>query len=84
MPRVSINADKYRQYDTSQLIRGFQARANKTQAEMAEFLGISQQAYSRKLLNVDFNLKDIQRMCDPLELSPQEIVWLVTGKEVKL
>lgn len=81
MPRVSINADKYRQYDTSQLIRGFQARANKSQAEMAEHLGISQQAYSRKLLNVDFSLKDIQRMYGPLELSKEEILWLVTGKE---
>lgn len=78
MPRLK---DNYRQYDTSQLIRGFQAREGKTQSEMAEILGISQPAYYKKLVNVEFSLRDIQRLYIPLHLSKDEIVWLVTGKE---
>lgn len=81
MPRVSINADKYRQFDTSQLIQSYQVRAKKTQQDMADILGITQPAYRKKLLNVNFTLKDIQRMYKPLELSAEEILWLVTGKE---
>jgi len=83
MPRVDALKDNYRQYDTSQLIRGFQAREGKTQSEMAEILGISQPAYHKKLVNVEFSLRDIQRLYIPLHLSRDEIVWLVTGKETE-
>ncbi len=83
MPRVQALADNYRQYDTSQLIRGFQAREGKTQQEMAEILGISQPMYHKKLINIDFTLKDIQRLVVPLKLSDSEILWLVKGKEQK-
>lgn len=81
MPRVDALKDNYRQYDTSQLIRGFQAREGKTQKEMAEILGISQPMYHKKLINIQFDLKDIQRLVRPLHLSDSEILWLVKGKE---
>ena len=81
MPRVLINADKYRQFDSSQLIRGYQARAGYNQAQMAELLGISQQAYSQRLMNLNFTLKDLQKMVKPLGLSQEEILGLVVGKE---
>ena len=48
MPRIKALEQKYRQFDTSQMIRGFQARAGKSQADMAEILGITQQAYSKR------------------------------------
>lgn len=81
MPRVSINADKYRQFDTGRLIRGYQQRANMTQADMANYLGITQQAYSHKLKTLSFTLKDIQRLYKPLQLSKDEVFWLIIGKE---
>lgn len=81
MPRIKALEQKYRQFDTSQMIRGFQARAGKSQADMAEILGITQQAYSKRLLNLNFTLKDLQRMRGPLQLSSEEILGLVTGKE---
>lgn len=81
MPRVSINADKYRQYDTGQLIRGYMRRANKTQEDMGEALGISRQAYSKKLLNLSFTLRDIQIIVPELGLSTEEATGLIFGKE---
>lgn len=83
MPRVKALKDNYRQYDTSQLIRSFQIRESKTQKDMAEILGISQPMYHKKLINVNFSLKDIQRLIIPLHLSDNEILWLVKGKEQK-
>ena len=81
MPRIKALADTYRQFDMSQMIKGWQARANVTQKDMADCLGITQQMYSRKLLNVDFTIKDIQRMVKPLQVSNKEILWLITGRE---
>ena len=81
MPRIKALADTYRQFDMSQMIKEWQARANVTQKDMADCLGITQQMYSRKLLNVDFTIKDLQRMVKPLQLSNKEILWLITGRE---
>ena len=81
MPRIKALEQRYREFDVSSMIRGYQKRANKTQADMAEYLGITQQAYSHKLKRLDFSLKDIQRIYKPLMLSKDEVYWLVTGRE---
>lgn len=81
MPRVTTLSNKYRQYDTGQLIRGYMRRANKTQEDMGEALGISRQAYSKKLLNLSFTLRDIQIIVPELGLSTEEATGLIFGKE---
>lgn len=82
MPRIKEFEQKYREFDTGQLIRGYQARAGYNQAQMAKILGISQQAYSQRLINLNFTLKDLQRMVKPLHLSQEEILGIVTGREI--
>lgn len=81
MPRVSINANKYKLTDTSKLIKSYMVLADKTQQDMADVLGISRQAYSKKLINCQFTLRDIQLMVPVLSLTNNQIVGLVTGKE---
>ena len=81
MPRVNGLRQKYRITDTSRLIKGYMVMADKSQQDMADALGISRQAYSKKLINCQFTLRDMQIIIPELNLSDKQIVGLITGKE---
>lgn len=82
MPRVNGLKQKYRISDTSRMIKGYMAMADKKQQDMADALGITRQAYSKKLKNCQFTLRDMQIIIPELNLSERQIVGLITGKEV--
>ena len=81
MPRVTTLRQKYRISDTSRMIKGYMVMADKSQQDMADALGISRQAYSKKLINCQFTLRDMQIIIPELNLSEKQIVGLITGKE---
>lgn len=82
MPRVSGLRNQYRISDTSRMIKGYMAMADKTQQDMANALGITRQAYSHKLINCQFTLRDMQIIIPELNLTDSQIVGLITGKEL--
>lgn len=81
MPRVNALSNKYRVSDTSKMIKAFMVIADKTQQDMADALGISRQAYSKKLINCQFTLRDMQIIIPELKLTDKQIVGLITGRE---
>lgn len=81
MPRVTTLRQKYRISDTSRMIKGYMVMADKSQQDMADALGISRQAYSKKLTKCQFTLKDMQIIIPELNLSEKQIVGLITGKD---
>ena len=80
MPRVTKLRQKYRISDTSRMIKGYMVMADKSQQDMADALGISRQAYSKKLINCQFTLRDMQIIIPELNLSDKQIVGLITGR----
>ena len=82
MPRVSGLNNKYRVSDTSRMIKGYMVMADKNQQDMADALGISRQAYSKKLINCQFTLRDMQIIIPELNLTDSQIVGLITGREL--
>ena len=82
MPRVSGLNNKYRVSDTSRMIKGYMVMADKNQQDMADALGISRQAYSKKLINCQFTLRDMQIIIPELNLTDSQIVGLITGREM--
>lgn len=80
MPRVTTLRQKYRISDTSRMIKGYMVMADKSQQDMADALGISRQAYSKKLINCQFTLRDMQIIIPELNLSDSQIVGLITGR----
>ncbi len=81
MPRVNNLRSKYRVSDVSRMIKGYMVFAGKSQQDMADALGITRQAYSKKLINCQFTLRDMQIIIPELNLTDSQIVGLITGKD---
>lgn len=77
MPRVSINKKKYLQADLREWIKGRMDRLEKTQADMGERLGISQQAFGKRLRESNFNNNQLYVIFRELEATDKDIIRLM-------
>lgn len=77
MPRVHLNRKTYKVKDISGWIVGRMYSMNIHQKQMSEELGISQQAFSKKLKNSNFTYSDLLTIIKVLNPEDEEIVKLL-------
>lgn len=80
MPRVSIKKTDYMVKDFCKWLVGEMRSEGINQAEVAEWLGISQQAISLKIKNGNFSFKELVIVFKNLNTSPEQIGHLLKGK----
>lgn len=77
MPRVKINVIKYKQKDLAQYIRSKMAWSGKTQTQIAEVLGISQPALSKKMRSGTFGYVELLKIFSEVGATDEEIIHLM-------
>ena len=80
MPKVYITRQQELNRRLVSLIYGTMKVKHITQAQMAERLCISQQAFSRKLKNAQFTFQDLFTIFEVLELSDEVILSVMREK----
>lgn len=73
MPRVVLNAKRYRINDLENYIRGEMRRRKITQSEMASKTGMSQQSFSNHLAKMDFGVSELMEIFKELETDAEQI-----------
>lgn len=76
MPRVTINKKQYLKKDFCSWIAGKMFRKY-TQKDVGRALGISQQAFSRKLKNCEFTFDDVITLLDFFKATDEERIRLL-------
>lgn len=74
MPRVYLTKQEKLNEKLATLIYGTMKVKHITQTQMAGFLGISQQAFSKKLKTVQFTFSDLVTIFEVLELPDEDIL----------
>ena len=80
MPRVYITKQQQMNNRLVALIYGTMKVLHKTQTQMANVLGISQQAFAKKLKNKQFTYSDLVTIFEELELSDEEIIGVMKAR----
>lgn len=73
MPRVRIKKKEYAVSDFKKWLIGEMAMQNIRQKDMAEWLGMTQQAVSLKIQKSDFSLKELIVIFDKLQTDKEQI-----------
>lgn len=79
MPKVYITKQQQMNNKLVSLIYGTMRVQNIAQRQMATRLGISQQAFSRKLKNAQFTFSDLVIIFEELGTPDEEIVRVMKG-----
>ena len=79
MPRVYITKQQQMNNRLVSLIYGTMKVQHVTQRQMADKLGISQQAYAKKLKNSQFTFVDLVTIFEVLDMPDEEIVKVMKG-----
>lgn len=79
MPRVYITKQQQMNNRLVSLIYGTMKVQRITQRQMADKLGISQQAYAKKLKNSQFTFVDLVTIFEVLDMPDEEIVKVMKG-----
>ena len=74
MPRVYITKQQQMNNRLVSLIYGTMKVQHVTQRQMADKLGISQQAYAKKLKNSQFTFVDLVTIFEVLDMQDEEIL----------
>lgn len=77
MPRVSVNKKKYLQTDLREWIKGRMDRMGKTQADMGELMGLTQQAFGKRWRDGLFNNTQLYILFKELKATDEEILRLM-------
>lgn len=77
MPRIRVNAIQYKQKDLAHYIRYKMAWSGKTQTQIAEVLGISQPALSKKMRTGTFGYAELVKILAEVEATDEEIIRLM-------
>ena len=79
MPKVYITKQQQMNNRLVSLIYGTMKVQHVTQRQMADKLGISQQAYAKKLKNSQFTFVDLVTIFEVLDMPDEEIVKVMKG-----
>ena len=77
MPRVAIKKKEYMISDLSEWIAGRMYAMKVRQKEMGELLGITQQAFCKKLKKSNFDYRELLSILKKLEATDEEILRLM-------
>lgn len=77
MPRVSINKKKYLQIDLREWMVGRMRTLGLTYQDMAELLGISSPAFSKRINAGNFKNTQLYEIFNKLEATDEEILKLM-------
>lgn len=80
MPRVYITKQQQMNSRLVSLIYGTMKVQHITQRQMADKLGISQQAYAKKLKNSQFTFVDLVTIFEVLDMPDEEIVSVMKAR----
>jgi len=79
VPKVYITKQQQMNNRLVSLIYGTMKVQHVTQRQMADKLGISQQAYAKKLKNSQFTFVDLVTIFEVLDMPDEEIVKVMKG-----
>lgn len=77
MPRVALKKSEYMLADFSKWLKGEMWARNISQEEMGNILGISQQAFSNRLMNKKFDIREIMLIFHEFDTPSEKIVQLL-------
>lgn len=80
MPRVYLTKQDKLNNKLTALIYGTMKVKHITQTQMAEVLGISQQAFGKKLKKAQFTFSELFMVFEKLELQDEEILSVMRGR----
>lgn len=81
MPKVYITKQQQMNNRLVSLIYGTMKVQHVTQRQMADKLGISQQAYAKKLKNSQFTFVDLVTIFEELDMQDEEILSVMREKK---
>lgn len=78
MPRITALKVNYKVKEIGRVIRAYMVLADKTQEEVADEIGITQQALGKKLRTNKFDYEELIRIFAFLGVAPEGIIDLMT------
>lgn len=82
MPRVTLYADKYIEFDAVSFVEGKTRERKLTDTDIAKEIGITQSSYSNRKRKgkMNFNYLELVKIIKKLQLTDEEIVKLMRGQ----
>lgn len=78
MPRITINKPRYMETDLVKYIAGEMYTTRTTQAQMGELLGISRQAFAKKMQSCSFDVSELIKIFHRFGTTGEEVTRLLT------